>query len=256
MKDQAATSASLQFNIQHSPFNIQHSPSTLQPAFYATWHKPSHIHSPLTLQRNAQRDDCALSIDTFDVHRRADLAGPLAHTHQPEAGAPAQIISGDPPSVIPDVHEHLIAPRAHADLDAGGVGVTGYVRHRLLHDAIGGRLDVRRHRQRPGWQGELALDARSLLEGANVRLQRGQDAEVVQGRRAQLRGKAVCGLDDVVQGAPYAPDHRLELGLRRHGLNEPPYIDLQRGKALAEVVMNLAGDACALFLLHLQKALG
>src|SRR5258707_13771793 len=109
MKDQAPTSASLQFNIQHLPFNIQH--CLLPSDSHDSGINPSPS-SPSALQRNPERDDRPLPVHPLNIHGGANLARPLTHAYQTHARAPDQALAGDPPPIIAHIDEHLVVARA------------------------------------------------------------------------------------------------------------------------------------------------
>src|SRR2546426_1061069 len=120
--------------------------------------------------------------------------------------------------------------------------VPHHVVDRLLRDAKASRLDVRRNfaRRLGGFEVRRKTGERRLA--VEMRAQRRPQAEVVELRRAQAERKLAHALERMADGLDAFLDARARLQL-----------DLQRGQRLADVVVQIARQAPALLLLHLEQ---
>ena len=184
----------------------------------------------------------------IDRELRADQHRALAHAADAVRGAVG--VAGQPGSVIADREERAAVGTAELELDARSAGMSGDVGERLLRDAVEDQLLLIRQRQ--------------------ARLQRAfhPDAGLVVKRRRQCRQGA--GQPEVFEclGAQPSHDPADVLGAAARGLPQlvelvaqllgdlrrQPF-DLQHdaGQGLADLVVELAGDAPALTLLDHQR---
>ena len=144
----------------------------------------------------------------LDRQRPADQGHPLPHPQQPQpapgaAGAGAS--ASKPPPSSSTTAEHVPGGALEDDAHAAAPGVLEDVRQRLLDDPVQGRLDAggRRPPSSPGSGSPTSTpDCSRPLLGV-VRQGRVQ-AEVVQGRGAQLQGELVDLRPDQVGQSPGA----------------------------------------------------
>ena len=126
------------------------------------------------------------------------------------------------------------------------------VGERLLEDAEERRGQVAvepRLRQR---RSDLAAHARAPLELLGLPLDRRLQTQVVEHARPQLRADAPRARDRVVDQLLHVAQLRQQARLRALGqvATQPGHVHAQRGQGLAQLVVDLAGDARTLLLAH------
>ena len=124
------------------------------------------------------------------------------------------------------------------------------VRQRLLHEPVQRRLDLGREATVALKVGdELDRHAGLLREVVRQPLERGDEAEVVERRRAELDRETADVLERRADELPHLADGRLERRLVVHVL-EAAQAEEDRRERLAGLVVQLAGEAAALELLR------
>ena len=128
-----------------------------------------------------------------------------------------------------------------------------HVVDRLLRDAEARGLGVRRELLRRVLGLEVGLQPGDARLAVEVRAHRGGEAEIVQLRRPQAERKLAHALERVLHRVDALIDARARRRLAARA-GDRLQLDLQRRERLANVVMQVAREAPALFLLHLEQA--
>jgi len=121
-------------------------------------------------------------------------------------------------------------------------GVPHHVVDGFLRDAKASRLDVRRDFARRLGRFKVRRETGERRLAVEMRAQRHRQAEVVELRRTQAERKLAHALERMADGLDAFLDARARLQL-----------DLQRGQRLPDVVVQIARQAPALLLLHLEQ---
>jgi hypothetical protein len=173
----------------------------------------------------------------------ADRQRALAHAANSALGGRAgTLVDADP--VVADRQLHLLTVPAQHHGDAGGVGMADRVGDALLGNAIQDELLV---------VVELRQVALQLADDANARAPHELGREVRQGsgqpqRVESLRPQRAHDSADVFDGGQDAVAHVDDLvaQIRRRALVQPVELQGERREVLADLVVQLVGDAAPL----------
>src|SRR5450759_2332284 len=208
--------------------------------------------------RYLERDVSAVPGRGVEAHLPAEDLHAFAHAEEAEAasrlGRPFRALRVEPLAVVLDLDEQPLLVGGDLQEDVLGLRVAGHVEERLLNDAEDRGRDFLGHAALDVLELAPDGDAERLDMARGVPAHGGEEAEVVEDRRAQVEDDAV----QVVKGASREALDLLEARAR------PAFGQLakralepkgQGGDRLARLVVQLARNAHALAFLSAQEAL-
>ena len=156
-------------------------------------------------------------------------------------------------AVVPHRQDQFVRALAQLDPDIGGIGVAGHVGQRLLHHAVQRDVGTRSQRRVIGAELHRHLHVHAPGGVAGQPFDRGVQPQVVEHQRTQVgRNPAQCR-HGAVHHLQHAGDASVPAGTGRFG-TQAEQLHLHGGQALAQFVVQFAGDAAAFFLAGLDHA--
>ena len=207
-------------------------------------------------QRQCDRQARATPWRGFDLHRAVELLHALLDAAQPEAVAAPRRRQAD--AVVGHRHVEPIAgrPCGDADVDPRRARVPDAVGQRLLDGPID--TEPVRVRELVQASGDIELDVQAVARGevAHVPLERRLETEIVEHARSQPEREVAHGAEQLstrcFDSATAAPTGVSPGGARALDSAE---LHPQRGEHLRDVIVQLARQVLALFLLRRDQLL-
>jgi len=187
---------------------------------------------------------------TTDRNGSAERESAFAQSEQTERVRSAQFIVGDAAPVVRDVERQRVRVHMERHSNAARLGVFCHVVQGFLQHTEDGRGDGIRRGGAVAVDVEIESDASPRGKLVRLPFDRIGQAELIEDTRPELGDDAPYGDHYIVEPGEQAgaAPRQLRRGLPTEATLHPRQIELEPRERLTQLVVQLASDACALFL--------